>query len=298
VFGRYDRTKPLKANVAVSAPIMSRFDLFFIIVDESNPELDESIARHIIGVHQAGGRQRAAASAPFSTEQLQKYIRFARTLNPQFTEESEKKIVECYRLLRQQDILGANKTAYRITVRQLESLVRLSEALARLHLDREVRSAYVLEALRLLQKSIISVESAEVMLEDNEERIEAERNGGEDDDDYDNDPDGGADLHPKDVPDSDSVCGLTKKRDFERIGCDKGGTGGDGEQGVKRMRTDEEGTVKEEASMVKKEKRKKAKVSMELYREVTQVIVIYLKKQVNHSWSAVLIYTLHPIKVS
>ena len=36
VFGRYDRTKTLKANVAISAPIMSRFDLFFVILDEGN----------------------------------------------------------------------------------------------------------------------------------------------------------------------------------------------------------------------------------------------------------------------
>jgi DNA replication licensing factor MCM6 len=37
VYGRYDRTKTLKANVAVSAAIMSRFDLFFVILDECNP---------------------------------------------------------------------------------------------------------------------------------------------------------------------------------------------------------------------------------------------------------------------
>ena len=49
VFGRYDRTKTLKANVAVSAAIMSRFDLFFVILDECNPVTDEQIARHIVG---------------------------------------------------------------------------------------------------------------------------------------------------------------------------------------------------------------------------------------------------------
>ena len=34
--GRYDRSKPLKYNVALSAPLMSRFDLFFVLVDQSN----------------------------------------------------------------------------------------------------------------------------------------------------------------------------------------------------------------------------------------------------------------------
>jgi hypothetical protein len=33
---RYDRTKTLKANVVISAPIMSRFDLFFVVLDECN----------------------------------------------------------------------------------------------------------------------------------------------------------------------------------------------------------------------------------------------------------------------
>ncbi len=46
---------------------------------------------------------------------------------------------------------------------------RLSEALARLHLDEEVRVEYVKEAHRLLQKSIIFVESEDIELEDNEE---------------------------------------------------------------------------------------------------------------------------------
>ncbi len=104
---------------------------------------------------------------PFSKERMQRYIRFARRLNPIITPESQHTMVECYRALRQNDSIGLNKTAYRITVRQLESMVRLSEALARLHLDDYIRPRYVKEAYRLLQKSIIHVESEDVVL-DNE----------------------------------------------------------------------------------------------------------------------------------
>lgn len=71
VYGRYDRTKTLKANVAISAPIMSRFDLFFVVLDECNPDMDEHIARHIVDVHRRRARD---APTPFTTRQLQKYV--------------------------------------------------------------------------------------------------------------------------------------------------------------------------------------------------------------------------------
>ena len=127
---------------------MSRFDLFFVILDECNPILDEKIARHIVQVHREGGKQKIENEAHFTTDQLQRYIRYARTLNPVLTKECRPVLVRCYRLLRDNDILGKNKTAYRITVRQLESLIRLSEALARLHLDDLIRPEYVHEAYR------------------------------------------------------------------------------------------------------------------------------------------------------
>jgi DNA replication licensing factor MCM6 len=77
--GRYNRKMSLKANVAMSAPIMSRFDLFFVVLDECNEAVDLNIAQHIVNVH----RFRDAAIAPeFSTEALQRYIRYARTFSP------------------------------------------------------------------------------------------------------------------------------------------------------------------------------------------------------------------------
>lgn len=51
IYGRYDRTKSLKANINLSAPIMSRFDLFFVVLDDQNENLDTTLAKHIVNLH-------------------------------------------------------------------------------------------------------------------------------------------------------------------------------------------------------------------------------------------------------
>jgi DNA replication licensing factor MCM6 len=79
VHGRYDRKKTLRANVMMSAPIMSRFDLFFVVLDECDERTDFNLARHIVNVHRF---QDEAINPEFSTEALQRYIRYARTFNP------------------------------------------------------------------------------------------------------------------------------------------------------------------------------------------------------------------------
>jgi DNA replication licensing factor MCM6 len=165
IHGRYDRSKTLRANVALSAPILSRFDLFFVVLDDCNRDSDLQVARHIIRVHRC---EDAEIQPPFSKEQLQRYLRVARTINPRISEEAKKAIVTCYRLLRQGDTLGRSRTSYRITVRQLESMIRLSEAKARLHFDSEIREVHVLEAFRLLKTSIIQVESSQVSIDEME----------------------------------------------------------------------------------------------------------------------------------
>ncbi len=167
VGGRYNRKTSLRSNINMSAPIMSRFDLFFVVLDECNEATDRHLAQHIVDVH----RLRDDAVTPeFTTEQLQRYIRFARTFKPEFTPEAKALLVEKYKELRADDAQGGiGRNSYRITVRQLESMIRLSEAIAKANCVDDVSPEFVREAYHLLRQSIISVEKDDVEVDDDEE---------------------------------------------------------------------------------------------------------------------------------
>jgi DNA replication licensing factor MCM6 len=75
VHGRYDRSRSLRYNVEISAPIMSRFDLFFVMFDQKNDADDYEIANHIVQLHRL---KEDALSPDFTTEEMQNYIKFAR----------------------------------------------------------------------------------------------------------------------------------------------------------------------------------------------------------------------------
>ncbi|XP_002733704.1 zygotic DNA replication licensing factor mcm6-B [Saccoglossus kowalevskii] len=164
--GRYDKSKPLKQNIQLSAPIMSRFDLFFILVDECNEVTDYAIARRIVDLH---SHNEAAVERKYMIEDVQRYMMFARQFRPKINKESQDFMVEEYRRLRQRDTNGVTKSSWRITVRQLESMIRLSEGMARMYCQDEVQPKHVKEAFRLLNKSIIRVESPVINFEEEEE---------------------------------------------------------------------------------------------------------------------------------
>ena len=177
VGGRYNRRTTLRANINMSAPIMSRFDLFFVILDECNESIDRHLAEHIVNIH----RLRDDAVTPeFTTEQLQRYIRFAKTFKPEFTPEAKALLVEKYKELRADDAQGGiGRNSYRITVRQLESMIRLSEAIAKANCVEDVTENFVREAFNLLRMSIISVEKDDIEVDDeeDEEMINRDRDG-------------------------------------------------------------------------------------------------------------------------
>ncbi|XP_037933987.1 DNA replication licensing factor Mcm6-like [Teleopsis dalmanni] len=179
--GRYDRSKSLQQNIQLSAPIMSRFDLFFILVDECNEVVDYAIARKIVDLH---SNVEDNVERAYTREEVLRYITFARQFKPIITEDASQLLVENYGHLRQRDTGIAGRSTWRITVRQLESMIRLSEAMAKLECMSEVLDRHVREAFRLLNKSIIRVEQPDIHLDDDDVDeaftgdVDMENNGG------------------------------------------------------------------------------------------------------------------------
>ncbi|XP_066581178.1 DNA replication licensing factor Mcm6 [Prorops nasuta] len=165
--GRYDRKKSLQQNVQLTAPIMSRFDLFFIIVDECNDLVDTAIAKRIVDLHCDNWQH---LEVLYTHQEIIKYISFVKHFKPILCPEASEILVDYYTALRQRTGTGSGK--WKVTVRQLESLIRLSEALAKLECGDKVLVKHVKEAKRLLSKSIVTVEQPDIDLEENMETIE------------------------------------------------------------------------------------------------------------------------------
>merc|ERR1712152_66514 len=163
--GRYEKSKPLRLNIDMPAPLMSRFDLFFILVDDCNEVTDYAIARRIIDLHT---KLEESVERLYSEDEVSRYIQFARMFKPKVEMEAQELLVQQYKHLRQRDSSGNAKSSWRITVRQLESMLRLSEAFARLHCCEEVTARHVKEAYRLLNKSIIRVDQPDVDLDEDD----------------------------------------------------------------------------------------------------------------------------------
>lgn len=163
--GRYNRKLGLRSNLNMTAPIMSRFDLFFVVLDDCNERIDTQLASHIVDLHML---RDDAIDPPYSAEQLARYIKYAKTFKPKMTKEARDFLVTRYKELREDDAQGLGRSSYRITVRQLESMIRLSEAIARANCTEEITPSFVAEAYDLLKQSIIRVEMDDIEMEDEE----------------------------------------------------------------------------------------------------------------------------------
>jgi DNA replication licensing factor MCM6 len=149
--GRYDNSQTLQNNVDITPPLMSRFDLFFVLQDSTTAgSKDADIAEHIVNEHR--GVLPPDFKSRVTLEELQMYIRLARTYMPKISAQAKKRIVKCYVQLRSDDV-GMSKRANHITVRQLEALTRVCEAVARIHLSHTIEKDHVTLAFELMRNA-------------------------------------------------------------------------------------------------------------------------------------------------
>ena len=134
MFGKYDPFKNLTENVNLPIPLLTRFDLVFVVRDIPHEEKDRQIAQHILSQHGTSGTD---TTSLIDVDILTKYLAYAKQNDPVLTKEAENKIMEFY--LKMRSVEGEDKEKMiTITPRQLEGLIRLSTARARILLKNQV----------------------------------------------------------------------------------------------------------------------------------------------------------------
>eukprot|EP01038_Epipyxis_sp_PR26KG_P005704 gene5704-7872_t len=177
IFGRYDDLKAIGDNIDLMTTILSRFDCIFIVRDIRDEERDRNIARHVLGVHinsSMSDNTNTTSSSEISPAVLKKYIMFCRErCAPRLNEEASamlsNKYVDIRNVVRQRliDKPNGEGQVVPITTRQLEALVRLSEALAKMRLSAEATVSDVEEAVRLFKISTLAASEPNATLSAN-----------------------------------------------------------------------------------------------------------------------------------
>jgi len=168
-YGRFDQYEPIGEQIDLAPPLISRFDLIFIVTDQPDEEKDAELAEHILQTNYAGElnthrtetntsnytREEVEnvtedVSPTIEPEFLRKYVAYAqRNCYPTMTEKAKATIQEYYVDLRAQ---GNDEDApVPVTARKLEALVRLSEASARVRLSDTVEESDARRAIEIAQ---------------------------------------------------------------------------------------------------------------------------------------------------
>jgi replicative DNA helicase Mcm len=147
MYGKYDPFKNITENVNLPIPLLTRFDLIFVIRDTPEREKDSRVASHILEIHRDADR---AAQPAIDTELLSKYLAYAKQIEPSLSNEAMDIIKDYYMKMRNVEAEGM----ITVTPRQLEGLVRLATARARLLLKDKVEADDAERAIYLVQRML------------------------------------------------------------------------------------------------------------------------------------------------
>ncbi|MGZ4937954.1 MAG: minichromosome maintenance protein MCM [Halobacteriota archaeon] len=144
-YGRFDPYESIAEQINMQPSLLSRFDLIFVLTDVPQEDKDTDIAKHILQAHFAGELASSGTSSQndveaamsiihpeIEAELLRKYVGYAKKISPVLTEDAKQQFIDYYVGLRKQ---GGEGSPIPITARQLEALVRLAEARARMRLN-------------------------------------------------------------------------------------------------------------------------------------------------------------------
>jgi len=148
-FGRFSSEKAIADQFNIPPTLLSRFDLIFPIRDVMDSTQDQGVAKYVLMAY--SGNKEKQLIPQIDVESIRKYIAYARkNINPVLGEVAENKIKEYYLQLRRE----SSKDVVQITARQLEGIIRLSCASAKMRLSSVVEKEDVDRAIRLMEYSM------------------------------------------------------------------------------------------------------------------------------------------------
>ncbi|KAH3671584.1 hypothetical protein OGAPHI_000287 [Ogataea philodendri] len=165
--GRYNSTLNLLHNVNLTEPILSRFDILCVVRDLFNPEADERLAGFVIDSHmrshpagEVSASEKEHEISPIEQDFLVKYIHYARTrVHPKLNQMDMDKVSRVYADLRRE----SNTTgSFPITVRHLESILRIAESFAKMRLSEYVSSSDLDRAIKVTIDSFVGAQKVSI----------------------------------------------------------------------------------------------------------------------------------------
>ncbi|KIJ37049.1 hypothetical protein M422DRAFT_178459 [Sphaerobolus stellatus SS14] len=155
VGSRYNPKWPITRNIDLPPTLISRFDLLYLVLDKIDEVSDKRLAQHLVSLYLEDAPESGTQDI-LPLETLSAYISYARAkINPVITEEASEELVKSYVELRKMgEDPGSSERRITATTRQLESMIRLSEAHARMRFSQFVELQDVQEACRLMRDAI------------------------------------------------------------------------------------------------------------------------------------------------
>lgn len=177
IFGRYDPQRNFMDNVDLTDPIISRFDILSVVRDEVDYYKDRALATFVINSHIKSHPDelpdeyfnevllededvKIDESEMVSQDMLKKYLIYSRKfIHPKLNDIEKEKITEFYACIRK---YSAAIGGIPIGIRHIESMLRMSEAHAKMHLREHVKSEDIDIAIKMMLESFLQSQKTSI----------------------------------------------------------------------------------------------------------------------------------------